>query len=219
MKEEFLVMDTASFRLPKNLFIRKLLSRQPGTLFAPLAGIYNMMRLSIVIISLILATPAFADEGFYLLAGIGDSKVKVKPKYQVNSENDSYYNLGFQLSLGYQFNNNVLIELTRISHDSFLDFWISDTVSVNEDIVLLGYSFDINEKFRIIPRLGYSRWEFESSEGLLFNSGPEATISKKGSDLSFMLSASYGFLYMTLQSAEYNIGSLNSFIIGVEFKL
>ncbi len=219
MKEEVLVMDTSSFFLPKSLFIRKLLSRQAATQFDPLSGSYNMLRIIIIAISLILPLPSYADEGFYLLAGIGESTAKVKSKYLVNSGDDSFENLDFQLSLGYQFSNNVLIELTSISHNSFLDIGFSDSASVYENMVLLGYRFDINEKFSVTPRIGYSSWEVKSSEGVLFNPGPEATTSKKGSDLTYMLSVSYNILFMTVQSAEYDFGSLNSILIGVEFKL
>ncbi len=211
MREELFVMDTPLFHSPKSPFIRQLLSRKSAKLF---------VSLSILSIGLILVTPLHAGEGYYLLAGMGESKAKVKSKYLLSGSDDSYENLDFQLSLGYQFNNNVLIEFSSISHDSFLDVVFSDSAaSVYENIALVGYRYDISEKFSVTPRLGYSSWKIESSDGLLFNSGSGATTSRKGSDITFMLSASYSLFYMTLQSGAYEFGSLNSILIGMEFKL
>lgn len=96
---------------------------------------------------------------------------------------------------------------------------LSDSTSVSELAALLGYSFDINEEVKITPRLGYSSWKVDSSEGFMFNPGPEITTSKKGSDLTYMLSASYRILYLTLQTVDYEFGSLHSVIIGVKFEL
>lgn len=89
-------MDTQSLHPLKSLFIRRPASRPAEKRVDPVPGFYKIMRFTLVTVSLILATPVSADEGYYLLAGIGASTTRIKSEYLVNSWNDTSDNLDFQ---------------------------------------------------------------------------------------------------------------------------
>ncbi len=173
------------------------------------------MRKILAVILLVLSSQVNANEGLYLLVGLGKSDIDIKPEYQVNNTNESNENFDFQFSLGYQFKSNILMEGGFVSHGSLDIVGLGDHSSVSENMLLVGYSFDITERFSIIPRAGYSWWTLESTEGILFNPGAEKQNTIKDENFTYMLSASYRFLYLTYQATNFDFGSVNSLVLGV----
>lgn len=91
--------------------------------------------------------------------------------------------------IGYRFDNDIVIEGNRSysSNDGF--FRTFDHYETTESRLMLGYSFEIAERFRIVPMLGYTRWKLTSKEGRLLNPGSEEELEFTGTDLNYKVRA------------------------------
>jgi len=175
------------------------------------------MKILITIFLLMLSAQAAAIKNYYLLAGFGKSDIDVKREFQVNGENESNDNIDLQLSLGYQFNNNIMVEGGFVSHNSLDIFGLGNHSSVYENLLLVGYRFDITDSISIFPRVGQSWWALKSTEGFLFNPGEEMKRTVKDNDPTYILSVSYNSFYTTYQSTNFGFGSVDSFVMGIKF--
>jgi len=79
---------------------------------------------------------------------------------------------------------------------------------------LAGYSFDLTERWNLIPKVGYSRWRLDSTEGWVLNPGDEAQKTTSGSDFTYMLTATYEVFFMTYQGTNFDFGRGRALIFG-----
>lgn len=177
-----------------------------------------MKKLFFIVLSCI-AFDAKANDEFFISLGLGLGEIDVAPDYQISDENDSNDTLNYQLLLGYQFKNKIQIEVGHNSRGSLDMLGLGDSSSMSENVLLLGYGFDITPSFQITPRLGYSSWLFESDKGWFLNAGSEEEYKDKGNQLIYSLSLSHGRFFTTYQSVSYDFGNMKSLVIGVELDL
>ena len=177
------------------------------------------MRRIIFIFTFLVAFNVNANDGLYVVAGLGKGEVDVGPDFQVNNVKESNDTFDYQVLLGYRFTNKLQIEAGHMSHGSLDIFGLADHSSMAENVILLGYGINLTPKIKITPRVGYSFWEFESTEGWVLNAGPEKRHKKEDQELIYTISASYSNLYISYQSVDYDFGELNSLMVGLELDL
>ena len=177
------------------------------------------MRVIITVISIILSYPCYADSSNYLLGGVGINESIVNPEFDTSNVRREYDTFSLQGFVGRRFNNNIQLEFGYTQQQNLDILGILDEIDISEFLILTGYRLDISEHFKLVPRVGISRWKIKSSEGYLFNSGPEQQSSVSGSNTIFMLSAFVDIIYITYQTTDYDYGLHTSLIIGVEIEL
>ena len=172
------------------------------------------MRTIILLTLLILSPQLYANDGLYMQVGLGGSRPIVKPEYRPeDTTSEQNNNLAAQLSLGYQFKNNIVLEGGYIGHLS-TGFTLNDHNSINELVLVAGYSFDISKSWSITPRAGISRWKLDSDEGAYLNPGDEQQTITSGQDFTYMLTATYQAFFMTYQGTNFEFGRGRAVIFG-----
>ena len=176
-----------------------------------------------IALALCCGIPAVNAGDYMLMPNIGKGQLKVDRRYLISDTYDnniSVYSLG--LLFGYRFDSNVIIAgSTSVSSGEFFNF--TDRYELKERGVLAGYAIDIGNKFRLIPMLGYSRWRFDTEEGIFLNPGPEAEARFHGSDmygklnLEWVISSVFQ-LNFAYQSGDYDIGHVDTSHIGFKFE-
>ncbi len=146
------------------------------------------MRYLIVVICLLVTSTCFAESGLFFIGPHGGrGRLKIKNKYSVEKGNVSVDNTEIGVAGGYKFGFNGLVEIGSFNNFSFSMFGAVDSYELSQKQVLLGYSFDIVGRFRIIPKVGASFWKLETKEGQFLNSGPEEEKEFKGIDMIWLI--------------------------------
>lgn len=177
------------------------------------------MRRIIIVFTFLVPFHVEANSGLYVVAGLGKGEIDVVPEFQVNNVKEANKTFDYQVLLGYRFANKLQIEAGHMSHGSLDLFGLSDNSSMAENVILLGYGINLTQRIKVTPRVGYSFWEFESTEGWVLNAGPEKQFRNEDQEFIYTLSASYRSLYLTYQSVDYDFGSVNSLMFGLELEL
>ena len=108
--------------------------------------------------------------------------------------------LGIGLSLGYEFDNHIIVQLEGVLAANFSLGGASDRYSISHKAVLLGYRFGW-ESVSLIPYFGKAYWDLTSKEGQLFNPGSEEVEELNGSSPIWGL----GLLGHVNESSDLNI--------------
>lgn len=145
------------------------------------------MKTTLFIILLIISSCTHSNTRFTFGYGKGNVDISQDVEGTPLVLGDS---LGVDLSIGYGFSNGIITDI-GISYltDDFL-FGASDNASLKSFELSTGYQFTKN-KFYIEPMVGLAFWDINASEGALFNSGPEASLSDTGTDIFFSLAIGY----------------------------
>jgi hypothetical protein len=176
-------------------------------------------------ISLVISSSVvFAQEAKVIVGlELGTSAIAVDKDVAVFNDEFEQGGLTFGYIFGYRWDNNVVVEgnYNYTSNDGL--FRTFDHYEAKETKVMLGYSFEVSEYFRVIPMLGMTRWEVDTKEGLLLNPGPEDQYRFNGTDLTYKLrlDAPVGdrFVFsLSYARSEFDIGSmgLTQFAIKLE---
>jgi len=167
---------------------------------------------------LLLTTSVFAnaqEAEFILGLDLGRNSINIDQEFAIiDTEFDSDgYSLGYVL--GYRWENNLVAEanIAYASNDSF--FRAFDYYETSEIKLMLGYSFEIAEHLRIVPMLGFSRWELETKEGRLFNPGPEEQKEFDGTDLTYKVRMDFPVGQLVVLSLSYAKSELDASEIAI----
>lgn len=167
----------------------------------------KQMKTSSYLIGLLLLSSSFlakAQEAEVILGlELGRSSISIEPDFRVvdgDFDSDGYT---FGYILGYRFENNLVLEgnLSYSSNDSF--FRAFDHYETTESKLMLGYSFEVKNNFRVVPMIGYSRWELETKEGAWLNSGPEEQLKFDGTDLTYKVRMDFPVGQLVVLSLSY----------------
>lgn len=97
----------------------------------------------------------------------------------------------------------------------------ADNATLDALSFVAGYVFEY-DKFYIAPKIGYSRWEVQLTEGRLLSPGEEKDISNDGYDVIFLVDAGYRFnklfgMSLTYKNLDFDYGTANSYILNFDF--
>lgn len=156
---------------------------------------------------LIIGTSIFStqaqDAEVILGLELGTSSISVEPEFKPQDVDIDYDGYVFGYIFGYRFENDLVFEgnISYSSNDSF--FRSFDNYELTESKALLGYSFEIKDNFRIVPMIGFSRWELETREGAFLNSGPEEELRFDGTDLTYKVRLDFPVGQLVVLSLSY----------------
>lgn len=91
------------------------------------------------------------------------------------------------LSVGYQWSAGVILEARFRTTVNFLgNLFGIESESHSESQYLIGYRYFVNNRFALVPMIGYSDWEIdEVSNGLFSSSGPSRIERESGNGTVF----------------------------------
>jgi hypothetical protein len=156
------------------------------------------------------------EEHFYFRYAIGSSRLALTEEANAGLDADQSA-LAVQLGLGYLFANQLVTELDRVGHSELFTFFGEDSYSVSEFRLSLGYRVSLGN-FQLIPKLGYSKYEFEAQEGHFLDL-PETKRKINGSDLVIAVGLEYEFtkllgVHLELSRLDAEFGKLDAFTVG-----
>ena len=108
------------------------------------------------------ATSACAD--VVVTPTLGRSKIDLKPAYAIDGEGTRVDGTITGVSVGYQFDSNILIggNLSFTYGDNL--FSATDDYRLYEGRAFIGYVIPLHDHFRITPLAGISRWEMDTKD-------------------------------------------------------
>ena len=167
------------------------------------------------------ATSACAD--VVVTPTLGRSKIDLKPAYAIDGEGTRVDGTITGVSVGYQFESNILIgsNLSFTYGDNL--FSATDDYRLYEGRAFIGYVIPLHDHFRITPLAGISRWEMDTKEGRFLNPGPEAKDEFTGSDSFAELMLEFPITDLVVVHTSYTqsnfiFGRTKSFRGGVTFQ-
>jgi len=185
---------------------------------------FRFVSLVIALSTSFLVNGAGSQESKFVLGiALGSSSVNIdqnKIQTDVDFDDDGF---GATYLVAYRWGNNLVAE-ANLSHatNNFL-FEGFDFYKTTELKLMLGYSFQLAQYLRIVPMLGVSKWDLDSQEGLVFNSGPEQRVEFDGTDLTYKLSLELPIndsfsLSLSYAKSHLDLGTSELSLVGLKFE-
>jgi hypothetical protein len=143
---------------------------------------------------------------FQITPRVGAGSLHIDALAGVNEERVQRDTFGLGAGFGYLTPVGIVAE---IGADSFGDldiFNFSDSFSLSQEFVSLGYQAELGSGWRLVPKVGRAHWTLRSEEGWLLNSGPEDTREKKGYNYFWEMSVSHRVSSVVTLGAVYRQG-------------
>ena len=182
-----------------------------------------MLRVIFLILSVVWSSLSLAQErNFFVSPHIGVGEINIDGFHSIDGNNDSVNTFVMGVSGGYKFKSKFLIEADfTVSTDDAL-FGTFDSYSVSELRILLGYSFELSDRFRIIPKIGFSDWTFESKEGVFLNPGAEKKKEFDGNEAVLAVDFEVPIsdliqLYLSYTQSNFEFGKADATELGIKF--
>jgi hypothetical protein len=179
-------------------------------------------RIIVFFLLLFVTLSSYAGD-FYVTPGIGRGEIKVKPEYSFSGQKQTNNNFGLGAAVGYEFDSNVLVESHFYRSETDSIFSAFDSYRFSQTRFLIGYAFDVNLKFRIIPKIGYSQWDLDGEEGMFLNPGDEERSSIDGNtsfaqiDFEFPIRDWFS-INTSYTNTNFDFGKVQTIHAGVKFK-
>ena len=172
------------------------------------------------------------DSGFYVQVDAGSSNLDISSPFTVDGTAVDGTALAIGYKLGYEWVNGVRLEVGEINHDDYL-FGVIDGIfgfddySLKERLISVAYAVEFDWG-RLIPRLSYSKYRFESLEGAffmtnVFSGGSREQRILRDEDYSVSLGIEKDFdrdfaMSLNVTHLDAAFGSLDSAWIGLLFR-
>lgn len=149
---------------------------------------------AVLITALALSTEAHSQEagarkpGIYVGLDVGRTTVELRSGPGViEGGQNKLKAISAALNVGYQWSSGVILEARlRTTVDFLGNFFGIDSESHSESQYLIGYRYFVNDRFAVVPMIGYSDWEIdEVSSGLFSSSGPSRIERESGNGTVF----------------------------------
>jgi hypothetical protein len=166
---------------------------------------------------------ACAAEGWFFTIGGGGRNIHVDRTAAIANGFSVDGNFVTEIGGGYVFSNNIVLEAATTDAVSITGVFGFASYEFEDDRVMVGYAFPASEKFRIIPSVGASFWDFRATEVVFFGTPtPERTLS--GTDLllriggEFLVGETFGISFGYTR-VEFDVGdtSVASVAMRVQF--
>ncbi len=154
---------------------------------------------------------------------LGSSELSIDKQYTISQESFKTDALSIGVELGYRSPKKYLIQTSFTSTADLDIFGISDNYHLYQWNTLVGYSFALSDKINFIPKIGFSRWELDAREGMLFNPGPELELEFKDTDVTYQLGLEFLIwndlsLELAYENTKYNFGEIEIVNFGISFE-
>jgi hypothetical protein len=159
------------------------------------------------------STPC-AAEGWFFTVGGGGRNIDVDSDSAFASTFNSDGNLVTELSGGYVFSNNLVIEGVTTDAVSVTGLFGFASYEFEDDRLMFGYSFPVSDRFRIVPTIGASFWDFRATDFVFFGP-PSAQATLSGTDViwrlggEFLVGDTFGISFGYTRG-EFDVGDTSS---------
>ena len=155
---------------------------------------------TILLLTFMLSTTAFAQQPYYIGGGIGQSYVEEDNVASGQDFDDEDF--AFKLFGGYRFHENFAVEA------DYLDFGEpdDDILGINLEVDLYALALygvgilPLTDQFELFAKLGIAYWDAEVDGSFL---GISASDDEDGTDLAYGLGASFAFTDQLAARVEY----------------
>jgi hypothetical protein len=174
---------------------------------------------ALLTVASLLAPVASAAEGWFFTLGGGVRNIDVDSNSAVANSLSTDENVVAELGGGFVFSSNVVLEGTTTDAVSVTGLFGLGSFEFEDDRVMVGYAFPVSEKFRIVPSVGASFWDFRATT-LVFFGPPSTERTMSGTDVVFRLGGeflageTFG-IYFGYTRAEFDVGDTSSFSVGM----
>lgn len=162
---------------------------------------------------------------FYAAPEIGVGNTNINSVYSLSGFKESNDNFGYGVSFGFEFDTNFLLDVSYYrseTDNTILFFELLDKYEFVQKRISIGYAFDITQKFRVIPKLGYGQWSLSGKEGLFSFSTVQSTKvdgNKLMPQIDFEIPIREWFsINSSYSNTSFDFGNVQSFTAGVKFK-
>ncbi len=165
-------------------------------------------------------------EGFFLGFSLGGGDADIDVPIFSSGDEFSFDNesgvLAADVFAGYEFSNDVFIEVSLQGYDNFNVTLFDDDLELSVVEVGVGYYFPSESKLRFFAGGGLAIWDLEARESLVFNPGPEEEVGLDGTDFFIEGGTEYRFndwfrMGVTLSHSELDFGSAQSIELTFKF--
>lgn len=181
-----------------------------------------MKRIIYAAVLALSSSPLYAGNAL-IMPELGRSVVNIRAGHSASGLAD--HDVGFTVGVlgGYKFESNIILALSHSYTDTDLFWGAGDNYQVIEFGILGGYSFEVAPRLRVTPMVGWGYWKLSSTEGELFNSGPEERREFHGRDPFWRLNLEIPLsklvqLNISYLHADYDFGRSESTRFGVKFE-
>jgi hypothetical protein len=162
---------------------------------------------SLALIAATAPATALAGSVFLAVGGIfGDVSFEGDTFAENNVPSDNIW--GFQGAVGFRFDSKLVIE-GRLTSGISLDILTGgDSFMLSDERVAVGYAFQPNERFSVIPSVGVSFWDLDTQDGpgILFLGSERADFDSSGSDPIWRVSGEWRYAQRWSFCAAYSRG-------------
>jgi hypothetical protein len=156
-----------------------------------------------------------ATPEFQIAPRVGAGSLRIDAFAAVNEERVSVDTLYVGGGVGYLTPIGVVVELGADSFDHLSFLGTNDSFSLTQRFVSVGYQAELGNGWRLVPRAGRARWKLASTEGWIFNPGPEEQRRTKGYDYFWEVSVSRRLsrivaLGVSYKQGQYDLGRSRS---------
>ncbi len=185
------------------------------------------MKIRYAVASLLLSavgTSAMAAEGFQISPRVGKSTLQIdNDALTINEavEKDTFLT---GVTLGYVTPFYLMVEGGYSTQGNWTWFGSDDKYKLSEYTLAVGFQIDTPRGFRIVPKVGRTRWDLYSKEGYLDHPGPERSDTVRNYDnfweltLQKKVSESVA-LGVTYKDNPYDFGNVKSIAFTASFGL
>jgi hypothetical protein len=138
----------------------------------------------------ILGSGTCAAEGWFMTIGGGGRNIDVDSNSAFASTFNSDGNLVTELGGGYVFSNNLVLEAITTDAVSVTGLFGFASYEFEDDRLMVGYSFPVSERFRIVPTIGSSFWDFRATD-FAFLGSPSAQATLSGCDVIWRIGGEF----------------------------
>jgi hypothetical protein len=127
------------------------------------------------------AVPAFAEgTEFQISPRAGRGELKLDQFRGIDDDLAEQDTAGLGVSFGLLTPIGVLVEAGTESFGNFDFFNADDEFELRQNYVAVGYQFELGDGWRLVPKVGRSKWKLTSDEGWLFSDDDVDSTVRRG---------------------------------------
>ena len=163
------------------------------------------------------------DSAFYISPRVGKGEIQIHERANVSEVEDKVDALYLGVTGGWISPIGVLLEIGQDRQSNFDWFTAEDKFTLDHTYAALGYEVRLSNVWRLVPKVGRSKWSLKSREGAFLHPGPEKVKKIRGYEDIWEIelcgkvsdAASLGAAY---RNKDYDFGRANDIMFVAKFE-
>jgi hypothetical protein len=164
------------------------------------------------------------SQGIFELGFVfGKTDLAIDSDFSLSRENDFAESLTIGIELGYLWQRGFLIEMSFNQTINEAVINLGDDYELYQWNTLIGYSFELSNNFRFIPKLGVSKWKLDTQDGLFSFNDPDIQHRFNDTDftyeLGFEIPVAHDLTFnLAYTNTKYSFGEISIANFGITFE-